>query len=92
MIKFIPRLPDDPNTSYGVVMDNGVEFAELYQETDGFYVLESKGFGFLNSWVLRGISDKLDELNAEWQASINRYFKAQEEEGLNQFMQELDRL
>jgi hypothetical protein len=53
---------------------NKVNIGELYIEADGFYVFQPAEYktGYWPEWVLRSIADKLRELNAEWQAEIEK--------------------
>ena len=55
---------------YFVVVNNN-NIGTLDKSIDGFYnfYLES-GNGYIPSWVLRAIADKLDELNKDWEATI----------------------
>ena len=48
----------------------------IYQEIDGFYVFGcQQGGGFLTSYHLRNIANRLDELNESWQQEIDKYFE-----------------
>lgn len=57
--------------------NNGVYLGYVYKEVDGFYtfVFCDGNHGTWNSYVLRTIADKMDELNKEWQNNIDDYFK-----------------
>lgn len=50
-----------------------VELGDVYKEVDGFYVFVPHiSGGSWDSWVLRKISDKLDEMNKPWKEQIER--------------------
>lgn len=54
---------------------NTINVGTLYVEVDGFWVFvpdRSRG-GFVEAWFLRALADKLDSLNADWQANIDDY-------------------
>lgn len=61
---------------YGILI-NGKFAGELNFDEAGFYVWYPPEvlYGYIPSWVLRSISDKLDELNAEWEKQLNEDLK-----------------
>lgn len=52
---------------HDVFYENGVKIAEFIMDVDGYFklFLESNG-GFYESWILRLVCDKLDEVNKPW--------------------------
>lgn len=46
----------------------------VYQEVDGFYVLDTEN-GCLYSHQLRQLADELDEMNKDWQAKIDEHHR-----------------
>lgn len=51
----------------------------IYQEVDGFYVWWPRpDGGFITSYHLRNIANRLDELNKDWEDKIDKYFEDQE--------------
>lgn len=90
MLQFV-ETADRPNV-FRVTHPNGVTFADLYMEIDGFYVCSfDTGGGFLDAWVLRCISDKLDALNAEWKRQIDAHFAEELAREMLSFSEQLDR-
>lgn len=62
---------DEEDHEYNVAV-NGVVVGWLYCEVDGYYVFDMNPTlrGYTPGWLLRSLADKLDELNAEWDAKI----------------------
>lgn len=44
----------------------------IYQECDGFYVLDTIDGGCLYAHHLRWLADELDEMNKDWNETIER--------------------
>ncbi len=67
---------------YMVYYENGVHIGEFYMEIDGYWVFEQKheNSGYWNAHVLRGIADKLDELNAPYEDEVIKYFESKRNE------------
>ncbi len=66
----------DGDDHFQVYFDNRVYIGDFYKEVDGYYVFmpDRKGGGSWESWTMRAISDKLDELNENWDKEIKRVF------------------
>jgi hypothetical protein len=64
------------NNHYDVIFMNGVKIGEICVEADGYYVFWSNPelSGFWDSAPMRVISDKLDELNKDWDQQVHEYF------------------
>jgi len=63
------------NLEYEVI-SNGIKLGVLYEEVDGYYIFQSQPtVGFWPSWVMRAISDKADQLNAEWDREMETFLK-----------------
>lgn len=63
---------------YEVLHENGVSLGQLFAKEDGFYdwwPTQWNG-GYIPSYILREIADKLDELNQEWGKNIDEYFES----------------
>jgi len=58
------------NYSYNLVALNGKRFAQIKMQEDGYFIFDGK-----ESWVLREIADRLDEVNAPFNKIIQDYFK-----------------
>jgi hypothetical protein len=41
-------------------------------EMDGYYYFFPSGGGGLSAWDLRSIADKLDDINKDWDAEVQR--------------------
>ena len=65
---------------YKVFAHSGVYIGDFLMKEDGYFDFwpELKG-GFWPSYMLRSLSDKLDELNKDWDKDIKKYFSEQEE-------------
>lgn len=62
---------EDQSTVYVVTHDNGTPVGELYQEVDGYYVFHPiHRQGYWDEMSLRQIVDKMQELNAPWDAQV----------------------
>lgn len=74
-IKFVPcgETPEVYNVFYS---SNDLWLGILYQEADGYYVWWQKGSvgDSWESYYLRIIADKLDELNQGWDRELALYF------------------
>ena len=70
-IKYITQ--EGTSTIQVTMEKSGLIVGELYRECDGFYVLDlvSKQ-GYLPSWYLLELGNKLVELNKPWQDEIER--------------------
>lgn len=70
--------PYDIGTTYKVCYTNGVYMGDFVVHVDGYYYWwpepTDRG-GIIQGWVLRELADRLDELNADWDAHINAYFE-----------------
>lgn len=64
------------NQRYLVVHKNGVTLGDLCKLEDGFYYWwpDNTRTGCYESYVIREIADKLDELNKPWSNEIDEYF------------------
>ncbi len=54
------------NLNYEIIFENGIKMRNLLREIDGYFVWypsEEKMCGFLSSWILRNLADKMDKLN-----------------------------
>ncbi len=61
---------------YNVYYNSLTFCGEILVKEDGFYDFwpNMNRNGYWDSWVMRSIADKLDELNKQWQENINVYF------------------
>lgn len=50
-------------------IEKAIASGQIYREVDGYYCYTSSG-GTMDSLLLRAIADKLDELNADWDAQV----------------------
>lgn len=61
-------------SNYEIVFENGAKLGDLQRDVDGYFywwpVNPSNG-GCLQSWILRNLADKMDELNRGWDKTIN---------------------
>ena len=63
------------NQKYDVIFENGIKLGELLMDCDGyFYFWFERCDGSWESWVLRIICDKMDEINKPWNDEIYKYF------------------
>lgn len=63
----------DGDVYYEVEFVNGALLGEFYREVDGYYVfLPLLRGGFWDQYVLQELSEKLLELNREWDEQIQR--------------------
>lgn len=74
------KLVKTGEVSYKVyVADNDVYLGDFLMKEDGFYDwwpnAELGPGGFWSAWMLRAMAEKLDELNAPYQAELNAYFE-----------------
>ena len=56
--------------------DHDTYFGDFIISDDGFYhwfPKKSNG-GYISAWLLRALADKLDELNKDWNDTINKEF------------------
>lgn len=68
---YVPRESGIQTVHVGNVKYGYSRCGEIYQEVDGFWVYSmGETIGYLDSWFLRGIADKLDELNKDWQVEL----------------------
>ena len=56
-----------------VYYTNGVYMGDILRKEDGFYDWwpVHRG-GYITSWILRELADKLDEMNKEWEETIEK--------------------
>jgi hypothetical protein len=60
---------------YKFNFENGVYLGYAYPEIDGVYVFVFESItGCWNSYVLKMIAERLDELNKEWDDHLTQYF------------------
>jgi len=53
--------------TYVVYWENGVNIGEFIIGDDGYYVyFPIQKYGYITSYFMRAIADKLDELNKDW--------------------------
>lgn len=50
-------------------IEKAIASGQIYREVDGYYCYTSSG-GSMDALLLRAIADKLDELNADWDAQV----------------------
>jgi hypothetical protein len=69
MVKFTKQSEND----YLIVFENGICLGHLLKEVDGYFVYypETRG-GFMESWIMRIIADKMDDLNRDWDETARR--------------------
>ena len=79
MLKF---LPVNLNDRVLVLHENGKCLGDLTKEADGYYKWWPNNDlnGYLPSIVLKEIASKLDELNSEWDAIVQKECSALSEE------------
>ena len=73
----------DGDHHYQIAFDNGAKLGTAYQEVDGYFYFEpdcSKA-GFWQPHILRGIADKLDEINKPWNDLIEKDLEAMRQLG-----------
>jgi major membrane immunogen (membrane-anchored lipoprotein) len=60
-----------------VYYTNGVFMGNLEVGDDGYYVWwdDKNNSGYVPSWILRELADKLDELNKEWDEGVKEFFR-----------------
>jgi len=65
-----------------IYQPNGVVICKVWNDVDGYYKVDTSSFGggFIESHHLRMIADKLDELNAPYEAQLKAYFDSQPKE------------
>jgi hypothetical protein len=57
---------------------NDVQLGTFYMEIDGFYVYDAiHRPGFMPSYMLRALADKLDELNEPYEKQMKEYFESE---------------
>ena len=63
---------------YNLFYCNGVQVGEILMKEDGFFDWwpEQRG-GYLPSHFLRAVAEILDEMNAPYEAELERFFEAQ---------------
>lgn len=72
----IIKFTKQDNDVYKLTFYTGIEMGEFYKEIDGYYVYwPIQRNGFWESYVLRIIADKLDELNEPYDKEVQEYFK-----------------
>lgn len=73
MSVLVVTLVNEHTNAYEVEVQNGPLLGDIYKEVDGYYVFAPlmKG-GYWPEWFLRGIADKLAEMNKEWDELIAR--------------------
>lgn len=56
------------------VLINGLPAGGIYKGEDGFFQYYAPLYddGYIPSWVLRSLADKVDELNKPWQDEIDK--------------------
>lgn len=61
---------------YNIYYNSLTFVGEILVKEDGFYDFYPPygKSGYYDSWVMREIADKLDELNKGWEENINEYF------------------
>jgi hypothetical protein len=78
-ISFVPHeiIYEGQNPVYGILINSKFAGELILTQDSGFYVwLPPEDLnGYLPSWVLRSISDKLDELNTEWEKQLSEDLK-----------------
>lgn len=57
------------NYSYSIVAPNGKRFGSIHLQDSGHYAFDG-----MESWVLREIADRLEEVNRPFNDSIDKYF------------------
>lgn len=60
-------------------LDNGstIDLAEIECLEDGFWVVwKWLNTGALESWVIRAVADRLDQINESWAKQIDDYFSS----------------
>jgi hypothetical protein len=72
--KYLVLFYDEPVRMYHVHHENGVRLGDILAKEDGFYdfwpdYTQGRG-GYWPAYILRELADKLDELNAPWQAQL----------------------
>lgn len=89
LIKFTLIKPGE----YEVHYENGCFLGHALIKEDGFYDFwpDLKG-GFWSAYVLREIADKLDELNAPYEAQINEYFEQERLREIREFKRRIEEL
>jgi hypothetical protein len=62
---------------FNKVYFNTVHLGKIIKDVDGFYYfwIKEGSYGSWNSYSLRLIADKLDQINKRWNNNINEYFK-----------------
>jgi hypothetical protein len=65
-----------------IYQPNGVVVCKVYEDIDGYWKTDAATFGtgFMESHYHRMIADKLDELNAPYEAQLKAYFDSQPKE------------
>lgn len=62
--------------TYLVEADNGVKAGEILQGDDGYYQFwPEPRAGYWPAYAMRAIADKVDEINAPWEAEIQKFMK-----------------
>jgi hypothetical protein len=62
----LPSRRPEAVTAVDIITETGVVVGEAYREVDGFYVFVPNELrGFWAGWMLRAVSDVLDNLNLE---------------------------
>lgn len=68
--KYIEKSEDN----YNVVFYNGVDCGNLIRDVDGYFMYFPKNNGGgLESWSMKLIAEKLDELNKPWDEYVRTY-------------------
>jgi hypothetical protein len=73
MSKYHVEFKQVEGRNHYLVSYNTCKMGEFLVEVDGYFVYypELRG-GAWESWIMHEIADKLDELNAPWDAEVNR--------------------
>ena len=67
----------DPAAPTGWLYFETIKVCQIWRDVDGYWKadLSTFGDGFMESHHLRAIADKLDELNAPYEAQLKEYFE-----------------
>lgn len=68
------RLKYSARNVFGTILvnyTNDVLMGEMIVGDDGYYAWwPERGDGYIDSWILRELADKLDDLNKEWNDQV----------------------